>query len=255
MLVTESESQQQRVLQLASTVADRQRELEEGRQRLDVRAQEELLLQREVWGANSLAQQIERDLQAATMEKKSVKIESFPTPLSRTVDGKEGHFQLLGGRITYIPLEDLLNRLKSDFRQQTSQLKDVPEATATVGPIGGFRLRYTLERVEIPMDDQLASGRYGAMAQLSQWTLIPTTSHQGETAIEALADGSEFRQALAQLPPRKVAITLWTYPDSFDTYREIKKSLYHLGYATSGRPLPDGIPIGGSPCGSKSAAQ
>jgi flagellar biosynthesis chaperone FliJ len=255
VVARESQTQQQLVLQLASTVSQQQRELEEGRQQLDARAQQDLLVQREVWAANSLAQQLERELAASTTEKKSIKIDSYPTPLSRTVDGKEAHFQLMGGRIAYIPLEDLLNRLKTDAQQQVWQLKDLPETTSIVGPIGGFRLRYTFERVEVPMDDRLASGRYGTLAQLSQWTLIPVSSHLGETAIEALADGSEFRQALAQLPPRKVTITLWTYPDSFDTYREIRKALYQMGYATAGRPLPEGTPIGGSPRGSKSAAQ
>ena len=50
-------------------------------------------------------------------------------------------------------------------------------------------------------------------------------------------------------------MTLWTYPDSFEMYRDLKTELYKLGYPTAGRPLPAGEPIAGSPSGSKSSAQ
>ena len=79
----------------------------------------------------------------------SERIESYPTPLSRTVDGRELHFQLRGGRIAYIPLEPLLARFKSDAERKVHKLADTPELTDTVGPEGGFRLRYTLERHDV----------------------------------------------------------------------------------------------------------
>jgi hypothetical protein len=77
----------------------------------------------------------------------------------------------------------------------------------------------------------------------------------GETAAEALAEGSEFRQSLRKLRPGYHTITMWLYPDSFDAFRQIRKELYRLGYMVAARPLPPGTPISGSPDGSKSAAQ
>ena len=255
-LARETLAQGQRQNRLAANVVQRKQSLEAGRQALDAQAQEELAARRQLWAAQSLVQQLERDLSQVSTTKKTTKIETYPTPISRVVEGEEAHFQLRGGRIAYIPLEELLDQLKSDAHSQFWKLKDLPEATATVGPVGGFRLRYTFERVDVPLEDQLAGKRFiSSYAQLSQWTLIPSDNLLGETFEEAVDPRSAFRLALARLKPGRTTITLWTYPDSFGVYRQVKKELYQLGFPTAGRPLPDDKPIGGSPNGSKSAAQ
>jgi hypothetical protein len=194
--------------------------------------------------------------QAATARPEAITIDSYPTPISRSVEGPEAHFQIKGGRIVFIPLDDLLSRLRSDAREQIWKLRDQPEATSSVGPLGGFRLRFTLDRVDMNADDKRGGSRPGgSYARLSQWTLIPVTGQLGEPLDEALAAGSEFHQALRGFDPRRATVTLWTYPDSFPEYRRLRRELYELGFPTAGRPLPDGHPIGGSPEGSKSAAQ
>jgi hypothetical protein len=70
-----------------------------------------------------------------------------------------------------------------------------------------------------------------------------------------MQNNSEFRRVLAGADPKTTTVTLWTYADSFSEFGKLKKMLYELGYATAARPLPPGQPIGGSPDGSKSAAQ
>jgi hypothetical protein len=77
----------------------------------------------------------------------------------------------------------------------------------------------------------------------------------GDPLETALAPGSRFRDKLAMMSPRQYTITVWTYPDSFAEFRRLKKELYGLGYAVAGRPLPEGMPIGASPHGSRSSAQ
>ncbi len=96
---------------------------------------------------------------------------------------------------------------------------------------------------------------YATYARLGGWDLLPTSAQLGETLQQALAADSQFRAATARLDPRRTTITLWTYPDSFAQYRALRKELYQLGYAVAGRPLPHRFPIGGSPSGSKSAAE
>jgi hypothetical protein len=182
-----------------------------------------------------------------------IQIESYPTPLSKPVAGREAHFQLRGGRIAWIPLDPLIETFKSDAERKIQRLRDVPELTDTVGPEGGFRLRYTLERVDVNPDRP--GGRGGSYARLKRWTLIPVADVEGETIDEALREGSQFRQVLADRRMRGATMTLWTYPDSFDTFRRIRKELYLAGFPVAGRPLPDGTPISGSPEGTKSASQ
>jgi hypothetical protein len=48
---------------------------------------------------------------------------------------------------------------------------------------------------------------------------------------------------------------MWVYPDSFELYRQLKEELHNMGYATAGRPLPEGVLIGGSSQGTRSSAQ
>jgi hypothetical protein len=76
----------------------------------------------------------------------------------------------------------------------------------------------------------------------------------GETATEALAPRSRFRQVLADITP-ETTVTLWCYPDSFEEFRALREELHRLGIPTAGRPMPEGAPIGGSTDGSKSVVQ
>jgi len=60
---------------------------------------------------------------------------------------------------------------------------------------------------------------------------------------------------LGQHRPAATTVTLWTYSDSFNAYRRMKEELYQAGFRVAGRPMPDGKQIGGSPSGTKSAAE
>jgi hypothetical protein len=183
----------------------------------------------------------------------SKKIESYPA-IYKTVDTKEAHFQLKGGRVVFIPLDNLLEKFHAEARQKASRLREMSETTEIVGPVGGFNLRYTLERIDVPFDTKMPS-RAGTVVQLNRWELIPTAARLGETAEEALAPKSLFRAKLELINPLQQTITVWVYPDSFEEFRRIRKELYLLGYSVAGRPLPEGTPIGGSPHGSRSAAE
>jgi len=187
---------------------------------------------------------------SAAAPQASVKIKTYPTPLSRTVHGREAHFQILGGKIVYVPLNELVDEVKHQVQTRAYRLRDMQEITETVGPIGNFRLRYSLERIDIP------NGPVGqALVRTKEMTLVPTSSDLGETLEQAIAPRSEFRRTIGDIDPKRVTVTLWTYPDSFTAYRKLRELLYEQGYTVAGRPLPMGQPISGSPYGSKTAAQ
>lgn len=145
--------------------------------------------------------------------------------------------------------------LRSQVKRQLYKLADQPELTDTVGPVGGFRLRYTMERHDISMETAREMGRGGSYASLQKWTLIPIADDLGEPVRLALQADSEFRQELAKILPGRTTITIWVYPDGFDAFRQVRKELYRQGYGIAARPLKPGMPIAGSPEGSKSAAQ
>ncbi len=241
---------------LATAVAARQHQIQSHRSRLDASSQKAYDLRLGLSEARVQLDELRHQRgRVEAAEAAPVRIESYPTPLSKPVDENEAHFRLRAGRVALIPLDRLLERLKADVRRQGHKLLSQPELTDVVGPEGGFRLRYTMERQELTERTRDGSVRVGSYARLKQWTLIPVSSQLGEPLEEALAEGSRFREALSKLDPKRATITIWTYPDSFAEFRRLKKHLYQLGFATAARPLPHSFPIGGSPEGSKSAAE
>lgn len=233
-----------------------EKELQRRRQALDDVAQADFDLKQEMAsGQHELDRLTQEQISAEGETAESVTIENRPTPLSQTVLGEERHFQLRGGRIVLIPLEALLSKFTSTAQHKMWKLADRTELVDAVGPVGGFRLRYRLERCEIPHKVQLETGRTGSIVRLVRWELLPVANGLGEDVSEALAAGSQFRQALPAADRGKATVTIWTYPDSFGAIRVLKDELHRLGHAVAVRPLPDGMPIGGSPEGSRSAAQ
>lgn len=243
---------------LAMMQAAREKEVAAQRQALDEQAREEFDLQRNLAAARNeldrLTIELARQINPAAPRKN--KIESYPTPLSHTVHGEEIHFQLKAGRVTHIPMDELVERFKNEVQVRVQRLRDMPVLTETIGPIGDFRVRYTLERTDFPTVVQSGGVAVTGYSRVDcHFELMPLTDAIGETLEQALSNTSEFRAVVGAQNAGRTTVTLWTYPDSFAAYRTLKKELYLRGFAVAGRPLPEGQFIGGSTQGSKSAAQ
>lgn len=187
-------------------------------------------------------------------EKPTEVVKHYPTPMAKTVFGKELHFRLQSGRLAYVPFDEFVTRLKDDAPKQAWKLKDADRITESIGPVQGFIMRYTLMRevVSVPVSGGVARGERAA---LDQFVLVPVRDDLGEPVEEALAANSNFRGLLTQYNPKQYTVTIWVYPDSFQHFRKVRDTLLQAGFVTAGRPMPDGHPIGGSPEGSRSAAQ
>jgi hypothetical protein len=241
---------------LATLVSAVEQKIQERRQKLDAAKQTDFDAARGLSEAKFQLDQLHRQRdEAANAPARPTVVESYPTPISRAVDGPEAHLLISNGRVLFVPLEALLEEFQTQARRQAHKLADQPELTDTVGPIEGFRLRYTLERRDISTEEFRTTGHGGSYVQLQRWSLVPTSNDLGEPVRLALDQGSDFRQKLAKILPGRTTITIWVYPDGFDAFREIRKELYRQNYSIAARPLPTGESIAGSPHGSKSAAQ
>ena len=241
---------------LATTVSAVEHHIQERRQRFDGVKQADFDLARNLAESKFQLDQLACERrQAENTPGQTVVVESYPTPISREVDGPEAHLMIANGRVVFVPLEEILEQLRSQIKRQAYKLSDQSELSDTIGPVDGFRLRYTIERHDVAPDGPHGTGRGGSYARVEQWTLVPVTDDLGEPVRLALQQGSDFRHTLSKILPGRTTITIWVYPDGFDAFREIRKELYRLGYSIAARPLPPGTPIGGSPDGSKSAAQ
>jgi hypothetical protein len=229
---------------LAYLIADHERELSEARKALDGKTRQAFDLRRARAKADLDLSHAElaasEAIALAEMRKKPIKIQSRPTPISHTVYTDEVHFRLMGGRITWAPIDEL-GKLCAE--QAAERLRYNGEAHGEAGLIGGFTGAYEARKLEYP---PVATFKV---------ELVPIADNLGEPIDTALEPSSQFREKLAEFNPRRATITLWTYSDSFADYSRVKEELYRLGFAVAARPLLPGWPIGGSTDGSRSAAQ
>jgi hypothetical protein len=180
----------------------------------------------------------------------------YRTPVSRPVHTEELHFECQNGRVCFIDLQAFLIEIRRGMDDQAEQLKSRWEIEGTAGPVGAYRLRYSVERERGLLDGggrPLAGGgfRYG----LSGWVVEPITASRGETAVSALAPGGEFRRLVDAIDPEQTVVTMWVYPDSFALYRQLRDFLHERNIEVAGRPLPPGTPIASSRKGSASRGQ
>ncbi len=176
------------------------------------------------------------------------------TPISQIVEGEEFHFHLENNRISYIPLKRLISELKTHLEHRRSLLSRTRTHQGHVGPIDGYRMRYLVERTPLSVIDELKYGPGMFRVSVSAWQLQATPDVEGETAEEALRVGSRFVEVLKTAPP-DTTLTMWVYPDSFGLFRELQTAVHANGFNVAARPLPHGVPIAGSPEGSRSAGQ
>ncbi len=181
-------------------------------------------------------------------------IEHFPTPIARTVFRDEVHFRLSEGRIAYVPLDDLLQMMKDEWRVQAEKLQNTSHLVETVGPLENFRLQYELSRRTVVQ--QTAAGPVrGEAVEFDRFVVLPTLSRIGEPLDEALAEGSLFRRAIDRLQADRHTISVWVYPDSYSEFNRLKRWLFEQGFPTATWPLSQGAPISGGPNGYRATAQ
>lgn len=178
------------------------------------------------------------------------------SPVARPASDREFHFEVRGDRVTYINLEALLEKLKTDARIQIRLLTIPRPIEGEAGPVGSFSILYQMLPVGIGMGSA-GMGSRGMTAEfaLSRWEIVPIALNRGETIQEALQPASDFGRAVNTLDPRRDTITLWVYPNGFAMYRRLRDWLHERGFLVAARPLPEGMAIRGSPAGSLSAGQ
>jgi hypothetical protein len=237
-------------------VASIEQELDERRGKLNAAQQRDYDLRRKLLDAQQTLDNLTREQVSLLSQPADVEeIESLPTPLAQTVSGKEVHLRLADGHVAFIPLDDLIAELKQSAEANLWRLRDRASFVETVGPIGGFRLRYRLQKSHYTLSDERGMEARGSVVQLTNWELLPASPQLGEPVDQALLPRSDLSYFLKRFSPDSSVVTIWTYPGSFNEFRRLKQALFEAGYATAGRPLPSGVLIGGSPSGSKSAAQ
>jgi hypothetical protein len=237
-------------------VAAAEAELAERRAALDDETRSEFDLHRSLESSRTELDRLSRERLAIESEAaETIQVESLPTPISKQVAGKEGHFQLRKGIIATIPLHKLMLRAQSEERRKVLTRSNHLTSTNTVGPIDGFRMSYRMIPLGVSGGSPTGDSYGATYGWVQQFYVLPVSDRVGETLKQTQAPGSQFRQELKSLNPRDITITFWTYPDSFTEFRTYKKELHALGYQVACRALPEDGRIGFSTRGTRAVAQ
>lgn len=230
-------------------------ELEERRKRLNQEQQRSFQEQAELAEAQNRLDAITRE-QNTILAKETPKgvIEHLPTPIAKTVFGEEVHFRLSEGRLAYLPMDELVEAMRGEWKVKAEKLLSAPETIETVGPIGDFRLQYKLMMV----NKTLRTERGLIQRQVPEFVgfiLRPVRPNIGTTLDHELQPGSSFSRMIDGLDPKNTTISVWVYPDSYSDFIRLKRWLFDRGFLTASWPLPEGQPISGGPNGYRSTAQ
>jgi hypothetical protein len=177
----------------------------------------------------------------------------YHTPISRPVHSEELHFECRQGRVSFIDIQSFLIEVRNHLDEHGQQLRTQWSVEGVTGPIGAFRLRYTVERDKGLLDGATPSGEGNFRYGMTGWLAEPTAAVRGETA--PLAANAEFRRLTQSLDPEHTVVTFWVYPDSFALYRQLRDYLHERNIEVAGRPLPEGVGIASTRHGAASRGQ
>jgi len=243
--------QERNKVQLLVTVAEQR--LAEHRDALSASDQAKYDLARELTESRGELAKLSAVQTTITRQSPTV-LQHLPTPMAKTVFGTEIHFRLLGGRVAYVPWDEMIAQLKADAPKHVDKLRDSARVELSLPVVAGFGVRYILRRAEVQMQTRVGTATQSRV-ELEKLYFVDAEPNLGETTTEALQPGSQFQSRIGEHKPQNTTVTIWVYPDSFDEFRALKAELFKLGYLTAGRPLPEGHPIGGSPDGTRSSAE
>lgn len=176
------------------------------------------------------------------------------TPVGKTVTGRELHFRVERQQVSVIPLERLLLRLREQIERRKDWLVKGRQSEGEVGPIEGYTLHYVVQRDQLSAVEELRYGTGMYRISVAQWELQVGEDSVSEPVDKALLPGSRFYQALLQAE-NDDTLTFWVYPDSFEAFRRLKAYCHEQNFLVAGRPMPAGLPIAGSPHGTRSSGQ
>ncbi len=239
---------QKMVLQAEAEVASLQRSREQSKAEQNKEQDIEAEMIHRIANLNQQLVEVQRN------QKPGEAIEHSILPVSHLVEGQEWHFELRGGRVSYIPLDEFMDQMRTRIRQKVNWIARYDVYEGMIGPIAGYRMKFQASRQKRSLSDELTFGASRVMIGLDKWELLPVSDEFRETAEQALKRNSLFRSELQRIAHNDT-ITFWVYPDSFSLYQKLVKIVHQQHQQVAARPLPAGRRITGSPHGSRSVSQ
>ena len=181
-------------------------------------------------------------------------IDHFPSPIAKTVFAEEIHFRLADGKLSYVPMDELIAEMKSEWKVKSEKLDKADRTIETLGPIANYRLQYELRAKNVIRKTQYGE-ETGRAVEFKQFTIYPLARQFGEDVEAAISPGSDFRKRLERQRSENTTVSIWVYPESYGSHNRVKAWLHENGFQVASWPLEKGKRISGGPNGFKTSAQ
>ena len=175
-------------------------------------------------------------------------------PVSRKTDGKEVMFRLSEGKVSEVPIHELMEQAVDRIKKRISMLQRTGRLEDVVGPLGGYKMSFAIEINAFNSLEYLQYGGDGSKFNSFTQVVIPDETLIAEPVETAVRPGSAFRQKLDSMPVDS-AVTIVVYEDSFKEFTMLREVAHGLQIRVAARPLPVGTNITISASGSASRAQ
>ena len=146
----ESEFRESERAWLSTEVAAAEKEIDERRAKLTADGQRDFDQRHKIATAQSTLDELTRE-QVGLMSRDSTTadLECQPTPVAKTVSGKEVHVLLADDHVAIVPFDELFDQMKEDAKANVWRMKQQSEMERSIGPMNGFRLKYYFVREDI----------------------------------------------------------------------------------------------------------
>ena len=175
-------------------------------------------------------------------------------PVSRKTNGEEVMFRMSEGRISEVPIKELMDLAVDRVRKRITMLQRFGRLEDVVGPIGGYKMTFAIEMNAFNSLEYLQYGGDGSKFNSFTQVIVPDETLVAESAADSVKPGSAFRQKLESMPADS-SVTIVVYEDSFREFAALREVAHGLQIRVAGRPLPVGTHITISASGSASRAQ
>ena len=103
----------------------------------------------------------------------------YQTPVARTVQSDELHFEVRAGRVTFLDVEALVREIRQGLKAKGEVLKTSWQVQDETAPVGAFRLRYVIGRERGLIESVTGAGR----PTVSRFALAGGSVYYGKTAV------------------------------------------------------------------------
>jgi len=165
-------------------------------------------------------------LVTADVEPEVETLEVSPTPIVNAEVDETTSFRLQGGRLVYVPMEEIGDDLRSKMQAPTITDPTRPAVTRhRVGPFEGF-----VGAAEVVWSVRAIGQRLALQANLGKLVLQEVTPLRGQTPDDAFAPGGVVDSRIGSADPKETVVRLLVYDDSFAEASELKKRFEERGF-------------------------